>query len=339
MKLDLPYDCEWQFLDDLIRRSQTFAITTHVNPDGDALGSELALYQLLRQRNKTVRIINNNLFPEVYSFLPGASEHLETYCPEDNRWIAECDVIFVLDISTLDRVGSMKESVRTSSAAKVCIDHHPEAESFADFEIRQVSASATAEIIYDLFIRLKGIMTRSIAENLYVSILTDTNAFSNKNTRPRTHLVIAELLKTGIDPVEIYSRLYQNYSWPRFLLQQKAIANLSSDYGGKLVWQEITNEMITEYGAKREELDGFVDLPMTIKGVELSLLFLEVPGKGTKISLRSGDNIDSHQFAGKFGGGGHRHAAGIRCFNVEMKNAVEMVLQKARELFPDNPSD
>jgi len=328
----IPEDA-WRRLDEMIERNHTFTLTTHVNPDGDALGSELAMYSFLTDRGKDVKIINNNDTPEYYSFLKGIDHLCLPYSSAYDEWISSCDAIFVLDISTLDRLGGMEKSVRNSPAAKICIDHHPGNAVFADLGLIRVSASATAEIIFELYNRLGGVMTRDTAEALYVAILTDTESFSNQHTGSRSHEVAAALLQFGLEPARIYRLIYKNYSWQRFSLFQKFLRTLTKECGGRLVWAKVDGRMVEKSGARREEMDGFVDFPMSVADVEMSIFFLEVPGRGTKVSIRSREEVDSNALAMEFGGGGHRHAAGIRMYDVWLDDAVSLVLTRARMLF------
>jgi len=325
----------WKQLEEVIHNNRTFTITTHVNPDGDAIGSELALYNFLRQHGKDVRIINSNALPVVYNFLVDSPDLFGVFSEADEEWIAKCDVIFILDISTLERLIRMEPCVTSSTAYKVCIDHHEEEDCFVDLSIINESACATAELIYDLITALGGTIDRQTAEALYVAILTDTRSFTHSNTVERAHLIAAELLKHGVKPVKIFSNVYENSSWERVDMFKQTLSTLTSECSGKLAWMKITADMFSATGAMREEIEGFVDYPLTIAGVEMAILFLEVPDRGTKISLRSKGKIDVHKFAQQFGGGGHKHSAGIRLFDVDIDSAITRVLEKACLFFTE----
>jgi phosphoesterase RecJ-like protein len=279
-----------------------------------------------------VRILNNNEIPVVYEFLKRGVE-FNTYSQNENSRIEQCDVLFVLDTGTPERLGRMESLVEASPAFKVCIDHHRGYSGFADFGIVDVSVCSVSELIYGLITNLGGKITPEIAEALYVGVLTDTENFSNEHTNSGTHQLASELLSYGVDPAAVNRKVYDNSSWQRFFLFKKTLDTITSECGGKLVWMKIDGDMVAESGAMREEMDGFVDSPLRIAGVEMSILFLEVPGRGTKISIRSREKIDSHAFARIFRGGGHTHSAGIRMYNVSLDDAVGKIIPKARELF------
>lgn len=328
----------WHKVEAKIANNSTFTITSHVNPDGDAVGSELALYNFLISRNKKVKIINNNPLPVVFNFLVDSPDLFCVF--EDDRklyqdWIGRSDVIFILDISNPDRLSRMNDCVTGSPAYKICIDHHEGNDLFADLNIINESACATAELMYEALTVFNYDIDIRTATALYIAIVTDTGSFSHSNTGENAHLIASKLIGLGVKPGEIYKKIYESNTWQRTDLFQQALSGLKRDCNGKLVWMKITEEMVATAGAMREELEGFVDYPLSIVGVELSLLFLEVKGKGTKISLRSKNFLNVHKFALQFGGGGHKHAAGIRMYDVEIDNAVDQVIEKAREIFVD----
>ncbi|MFC1554441.1 bifunctional oligoribonuclease/PAP phosphatase NrnA [candidate division KSB1 bacterium] len=324
---------DWKKLKDIFENNQTFTITTHVNPDGDGIGSEQALYYFLKQMGKEVKIYNSNEPPAAFRYLINDLSIFDTYEPGNDDWILESDVIIVLDISTLERLVRMAPAVRKSKALKVCIDHHEGNEIFGDLSIIDESACATAELIYEMINNLGGKLDYDIALGLYVGILTDTGSFRYSQSVDRAHIIASDLLKYGIDPEDTYKYLYENSSWNRFELFKLLLDRTKKEYGGKLVWSKITTEMFENSSAKREEIEGFVDFPMTIQGVEVSILFLEVPNRGTKISLRSIKTIDVQKLAAQFGGGGHKHASGIRLFDTGIDDAEKMVIEEAVKIF------
>lgn len=326
----------WHQVDAVIAKNNKFTITSHVNPDGDAVGSELALYNYLLKRNKEVKIINNNPLPVVFNFLVDSPDVFGVF--EDDReafqnWINRSDVILILDISNPDRLSAMKDCVTGSAAYKICIDHHEGNDLFADLNIINESACATAELLYEAFRVLDYDIDFRTATALYIAILTDTVSFTHPNTSASAHLIASKLLGLGVKPGEIYKKVYETNTWQRTDLLQRALSDLKSECNGKLAWMKITDEMFATAGAKREELEGFVDYPLTMIGVELSILFLEVPGKGTKVSLRSKEFLNVHDFAKQLGGGGHKHAAGIRLYDVDIDNAIKLIIEKARGMF------
>ena len=335
MSTSIIPDETWDKLKKVIDENGTFTITTHVNADGDAIGSELAVYNYLAERGKKVRILNNDPMPSAFHFLVESTDLFEEFEDGDagqRDWILNSDVIFIMDISNSDRLSRMKPVITESKSFKVCIDHHEGNNFFADLNIISVTACATAEIVYDAFIYLGGTIDRQTATALYIAILTDTGSFSHSNTVDRAHLIAADLIKLGIEPDEIYRNVYENGTWERMELFTMTLSSLKKECNGKIAWMKITEEMVAKSGAKREELEGFVDFPMSVSMVELSILFLEVRGKGTKISLRSKNNIDVYAFAHRFRGGGHKHAAGIRLVDFEIDESIDLILEEAKKL-------
>ncbi len=232
----------------------------------------------------------------------------------------------------------MQPIISGSPAYKICIDHHEDNNLDAELKITSESASATAVLIYDLLINLKAAIDQETAMALYVGILTDTNSFSEPNTTSRAHEVASELMQYGIRSEEIYRKIFHINSWNRTELFKDTLATLSSSCGGKLAWMKITREMVEKSGALREEIEGFVDYPLTIDGVQIAILFLEIPGTGTKISLRAINSLNVHELTQRFGGGGHRHAAGIRLYEVSIDKAITQVLDEACRYFNSQKS-
>ncbi len=324
---------KWKEFKEIIDNNNRFTITTHVNPDGDAVGSELALYKYLISLGKDVRVINNNIYPSVFGFLKDIDETLELYESEHDEWIMDSDVVIVLDISTLERLGGMEKVISKSTATKVCIDHHIGNGEFADLAITNTSAAATAELIFEFITTDNGSLPENIAEPLYVAFVTDTDSFSKSNTTKKTHEIVSELMKFNIDPIKVFSEVYQKSTWERIELYKMALSTIRKECRGGLAWFKVDADMVEKSGASREEMGGFVEFLMTIKDVELGIFFLEVPYKGTKVSIRSRGDIDSNKLAAKFGGGGHMQAAGIRMFDTDLESVIELVLKEARCIF------
>lgn len=331
MQDDLILPDLWQSFKELIDSNRTYTITTHVNPDGDAVGSELALYHYLTKLGKEVRVINSSPVSEAYIYLENISNICEVYSGECDDWIRNSDVICILDMSTPERMGIVTDLVMDADSVRVCIDHHPGNTNYADLNLVNESAAATAEIITEMYQVFRSEITQDTAEALYTGVITDTESFSNSHTNARTHRTAALLISKGADPAYIYRQIYKRYSWQRTELFTHFLSTLQRECNDRLAWSAIDALTVSETGAVREEMDGFVDFPLSIGGVELSVLFIEVPGRGTKISIRSHETIDANAIAAVFGGGGHRHAAGIRLFNTGLHEALEMVLPMARE--------
>ena len=290
---------------------QRVCLTTHVNPDGDGLGSEAGLAHLLRDRGIDAVITNPTPTPPRFEFLfedlPGVDRTGEAI-----RELRRADTIVVLDISDLGRLGMLGETVRARGVPVVCVDHHvsegvlPPGPRYVD-----PGAAATGELIFEIALASGWELTEEAARGLYVAILTDTGGFRFSNTRPRTLRVAAELLEAGVDPEQIYLEVYARAPEGRPRLFAEALQTLvvEPDYG--LAWVTVPPGAIERLGVSSDDLEGVVEFPRSIEGVRMALLFREVSQGRVKVSLRSVGDVDVAAFAKGFGGGGHTKAAGL----------------------------
>lgn len=317
----------WTAIKELIHQHNRFVLTSHVNPDGDSLGSELSLAALLRSLGKEVYIFNVHSTPDHYLFLDPAGE-IRTFDPQrDTPIVEQAEVIFVLDASAgWRRLGRVLAPVLERSRAKVgCIDHHPDPSDFADVAVVRPGASATAELIYSLYLDMGMEITLPVAEALYVAIMTDTDSFHNPATGPQAHYVAAELLKLGIVPSKLYAQVYEQYPPGRLLAQGEMLSRLQLEYGGRLAWYWLEQEQMRRYNISYEDLEHFPSVGLTIKGSKVSLFLVEFAEGITKISLRSRNGISVNEFAQRFGGGGHNTAAGATIHQPLRQAAAEIV--------------
>jgi phosphoesterase RecJ-like protein len=290
---------------------QRVCLTTHVNPDGDGLGSEAGLAHLLRDRGIDAVVTNPTPTPPRFEFLfddlPGVDRTAEAI-----RELRRADTIIVLDISDLGRLGMLGETVRSRGVPVACVDHHvsegvlPPGPRYLD-----PGAAATGELVFELAVANGWTLTEQAARGLYVAILTDTGGFRFSNTRPRTLRVAAELLETGVDPEQIYLEVYARAPEGRPRLFAEALQTLvvEPDYG--LAWVTVPPGAIERLGVSSDDLEGVVEFPRSIEGVRMALLFREVSQGRVKVSLRSVGKVDVAAFAKPFGGGGHTKAAGL----------------------------
>lgn len=323
---------DWAKLEKIIKDNDTFIITTHINPDGDGLGSELGIFRLLERLGKDSVIINGSPTPDFYKFLDPKCELIKYYDEKYNQRIIDANIIFLVDISDMERLGKMENVIKSSPALKVCIDHHYSNIGLSDVNIIDDSASASGEIVYNLINRFGLEIDYEMAIDIYVAILTDTGSFRFSSTTPNSHYICAELLKKGIKPREIFGYVYESYSWERMILFSKCLTTIRKVANGKAISMHITREMMESSRAKREDIEGFVEYIGTIKGVEIAVLFLELPDNKVKVSLRSKDIYDVSKIASIFGGGGHKNAAGIVMKNCSLQKSEEEVLSEAEKL-------
>lgn len=283
------------------------ALTTHVNADGDGVGSEVALWHLLRARGLQPAIANATGIPERFDFLvpPGADESARA-----GREIARADVIIVLDISDLGRIGDLAGAVRDRHVPVVCIDHHVSPGTLpAGPRLVAPEATATAELVFDLASALEWEIETEAARALYVGLLTDTGGFRFSNTTARALRVAAALLERGVDPETIYESVYASAPEGRVRLLADVLHTLVVEPQG-LAWVTVPPGALERHGATPDDLDGIVEHARSIAGVRLALLFRQIANGRTKVSFRSMGNVDSAALAQTFGGGGHHKAAG-----------------------------
>jgi phosphoesterase RecJ-like protein len=289
-----------------IGRHRVFLITAHERPDGDALGSELALCHMLRGLGKEVTVYNQDRTPENYDFLPGSGGIVHQLPP-----LEPFEVAFILDCSELDRVG--KESARIGTIPNlVNIDHHISNGGFCDLRLIDPQASSTGELIFRLVRDMGLSVTGEMATCLYTAILTDTGGFRYGNTRRGALLAAADLVADGADPQWISENVYEADSPARIRLLAAVLPTLTLEEWGRVGSLVVMQKTLADAGALPDHSEGFVDLPRSIRGVEISIVYAELPDGSFKLSLRSKGNFNVERVARAFGGGGHTNAAGCR---------------------------
>ena len=288
---------------------RTVALSTHVNADGDGCGSEAALARVLQARGLTVRIVNPTPWPAMFDFL--LDRDVRDFSPKGAEALRGIDLLIVLDISDVKRLGILAETVRTLAVPKLVIDHHiPTDEPAGSIVVADTSACATGELVFDLIEILGAELTPDIARALYVALLTDTGGFRFSNTTPRCHTVAGRLLAAGIDPEEMYRRIYASVPLGRLHLLRDVLHSLETDQAAGLSWISVPADALEKYGLRSEELDGIVEHPRSIAGTRLAIFFRDLGHGKVKVSFRSTGNVDVNRFARQFGGGGHARASG-----------------------------
>ena len=321
----------WDDLVKLLDSHQHFLLTTHLHPDGDAIGTLVGLGTFLEEMGKTTLRVNEDPVPRIYRFLDpeGRVRH---YDPErDDAEIAACDAAIVLDVGGLDRLGRVAEPLRRHEVAIACIDHHVTNDGFADVNVIVPEAPSTASLVLDLVRAMGRQPSPRVAEALYVGLATDTGWFRFPNTSPQAFRDAAELIECGANIPRVYERVYENLTAARMRLLGLGLTALETDCGGRLAWVTLTGEMFERSGAIEAEVEGIIDTLRKIGGAEICILFRDRPEGGTRVSLRSKHDLDVATLAARFGGGGHRRAAGIT--NDDPPGiAVPQVLDAARQL-------
>jgi phosphoesterase RecJ-like protein len=312
-----------------IQQHQNFVISTHVNPDGDAIGSELAIAKALAQLRKNAIIINHNITPDNYLWMDPENKILH-FIPEQHRdHILNADAIFILDANQPDRLRSLEPFVKQSKAVKIVIDHHLEPHPFGDYYLIDDDATSTGEIIFKLLKEISEVtIDKEIAIALYTAIMTDTGSFRYPRTDADTHTAIAHLIEAGANPTEIFVNVYENWTQGRMRLLGEALDTLKTEYDGKLAYMICTQKMFQTTNTTEVDTDNFTIYPMSIKGVVVGILINELHN-GVKISFRSKGNIPINELAKEFNGNGHLNAAGARIFDKKLDEVIPLIIEKA----------
>jgi bifunctional oligoribonuclease and PAP phosphatase NrnA len=291
----------------VLRSQQTFAVLSHVRPDGDALGSQLGLGLSLSKLGKTVMVRNEDGLLEKYGFLPGG-EYLQTPLNEPQDF----DVAIALDTATQSRLGTATSLVR-SARTWINIDHHPSNPGYGDLVYIDSTAPATGQILFEL-IQSQGLpMDAAIAENLFVAISTDTGSFQYPNTTARTFEIGAELLRCGVDVGRVSQLLYESYPRRRAELLRELLGTMRFEGQGRVASFSLSLETAAKLGARPEDNEGLIDHLRAIQGVIIAVFFEELAEGKVRVSMRSkSDAADVCAICEKFGGGGHKLAAGAR---------------------------
>jgi phosphoesterase RecJ-like protein len=314
----------------IVERCTKFVLTTHVNPDPDAIGSEIALARFLTRLGKIVAVLNHSANPAYCSFLDPQSIILQFDPLQHANMVLNADAIIVVDANQPDRIQSLKPYVLSSKATKVCIDHHPERMPFADLYIVDEDSAATGEILYNLFSSFdQGSLTPDIATPLYVAIMTDTGSFRFPKTDAALHRIIADLLEHGADPVRSYNHVYEQGTADRTKLLGNVLASLQLALGGRAAYMIVTREMFSGTGTSEEDTDNFINYTLSITGVQIGLMFTEL-AEGVKVSFRSRGDIAINKLAQEFGGNGHKNAAGARIATGTIETLLPLVLERAQ---------
>lgn len=315
----------WSNVKKFIDAHDAILITSHVNPDGDAIGSEVALAAFLDNLGKTVRVANTSETPQTLRFLD-PNQRIEIYPAGTEVDLKDVDAAVVLDANNWEQVGNVGAAIANSDLPVACIDHHIDPDpNLADVIVTDTTAASVGVLIYELVQSMGGTITSIIAEALYATIITDTGTFRFSNTDARAMRAAAVMVDHGANPNELYRHVFGSKSWAAGRLIGPVMGTLESAADGRLAWITATKEMMAQVGAQYEDTDGFVDLVRTIKGVELVLFFKELPDGHVKVSLRSNGHVDAQRVAKSFGGGGHRMAAGMR-LEGPMEHAVDTVV-------------
>ena len=296
-------------IEQIISENEKIFISTHINPDGDSLGSAFAMYHYLKKIGKDCRIINHSEVPLVYSFL-NEKEIFNEINDENIAFIKNADLGIILDIGDFYRLGEVANVIEGTTIETINIDHHPLTENnFFTHNFINLDASSVGEILYSYFSSLgSDIIDREMMLGIYSAVLTDTGSFRFSNTNQLSHEIAVDAIKMGINISEIYQNIYENSSVSRIKLLGNVIQKLNFDCNGELLWFSLNNDMVKEVDGTNQDFDGFTDFFRGIQGVEIALMLYDLKGK-VRLSFRSKGKYKVNDVAKKMGGGGHPFAA------------------------------
>ena len=297
-------------------------ITTHKNPDGDAVGSSLGWFNFLKKLGKNVKVIYRDRVPFFFDFIPGI-ENVET----EEEVKESFDWVIITDVSDPKRTGFSEIPARKS----IVIDHHITAEPFTDYAIVEPEISSTCELSYHIMKLIdENLIDLSVAVPIYTGILTDTGGFNYSNTSPETHVVGAELLRKGVNPYEVYSRIFERNRINKLKLLELVLQTLTFELNQKVAHITLFKKFLEETGAYPEEAEGFINYPRSIASVEVAVFFKEVEENYWKVSMRSKGRVNVAEIAKEMGGGGHKMAAGFEA-KGNLEEIKKVLLKKLEE--------
>ncbi len=320
---------DFQKLKNIILENNSFLLTTHVNPDADAIGSEIGFYFILKELGKKVFIINHSPTPYNLEFLD-IDNVIERYDEKKHSHIFnEVDVLAAIDFNRSDRTVRMQHKFLESNQLKICIDHHQQPEDFVNYLFCDSGYCATGHILFDLIKRTSIVkLNYSTAYPIYAAIMTDTGSFRFERTTPDIHRIAAELLEQNVIPGEVYDKIYDQSKFSKIKLMGEALNSMQL-FGEdkKIGYMVLKQESFKTLNAIESDTDGFVNFSLSVEGVQIGLLFIELK-QGFKVSFRSKGTIPVNQLAAEFGGGGHINAAGARIPDKKLDEYVNIILNK-----------
>lgn len=305
---------------DKIKQSKNIFIASHINPDGDSIGSSLSLAQALKKLDKNVFVLINDTIPSDYIFLPG-----KDFLVDYKESLGTIDLMITVDSSDVERLGKNKELLSKANFI-INIDHHISNTKFGDINIINPKSAATGELIYQLTTMMGISLDEDIATNIYVAINTDTGSFRYESVTSDTHKIVAELIAAGINIKDININLYEKYSIERTKLFIKSLSTLKFYYDSRLATVKVSQAMLEETNADLSDSEGIVSFVRSIGSVEVACLLKELSNNEIKISMRSKEYVDVASICDTFNGGGHIRAAGCTIYD-EIDKAEDMIVK------------
>ncbi len=311
-----------------LKRHKRFLLACHVAPEGDAIGSLLAMDSLLRRLGKKTFIVNEDPFPERLPCLSAQRWHVR----ENVRKTGPFDAVLLTDCPNLSRIGRVREWIDEGTTV-FNIDHHVSNDFFGSHNYVRPEASASGEVVFHLFKHLKMPLSREEAKNLYVAIVTDTGSFKYSTTTVQSHRIAAELIATGIDIEKINDQIYCSYSLNKIQLCSRLLARVQTTALGRIAWVGMHLDDLKHSGASHEDTEGFIDFLRYLREVRIAFFMSEMKPGEIKVSFRAKGPYDVNRIATEFGGGGHRKASGCS-IGAPLADAQERILEAVRKHAP-----
>lgn len=326
---------EYTDINQLLATPKKIVIVSHKNPDGDAIGSSLALFHYLTKTNHLVNVILPNDYPDFLKWLPGEDLILkyDSQKEESEAKLADADIVFTLDFNAFHRTGDMETVLTNNTALKIMIDHHQQPDDYAKFTYSDVSMSSTCEMVYNFIENLNGldVIDSNTATAIYVGIMTDTGSFRFRSTTSATHRIIACLIDKGADNTMIHNQVYDTNSYNRLQLLGCALSNLRVIPESRAAYITLTQKELQQFDYKKGDTEGFVNYALSLNNVVLAAIFIEDLQQGIiKISLRSKGDFSVNKMSREhFHGGGHTNAAGGKS-----DDNIEKTIEKFISILP-----
>ena len=321
---------DWTPLAGYIEAGQRFLLTSHVKPDCDALGSELALAEILAARGKEAQIVNADEVPPHLAFLDPDKQITLLGRDISPPQLDAFDVLVILDTSAWDQLGAMAEVVRSTAAQVLIVDHHVSQDDMGGHVFKDVEAPATGVLVFQIADALGAQLTPSLATALFAAIATDTGWFRFPSTSAGTYRLAAQLIEAGAVPSRLFRDLYEQDTLARVLLGGRILSRVTTELDGRLAYAVARREDFEATDARGSDTENLIQRLLSIVGTDVALLFVEQPDGGCKVSFRSRGDVDVRRIAETFGGGGHKAASGARA-EAPLADAVERVLASVRK--------
>jgi phosphoesterase RecJ-like protein len=305
----MPLD--WTPLIDLLKRSERPLLMTHVRPDADGLGAQLAIADALIGMGKKPRVVIASKLPPRYEFLDPDRSKIENFYPPGEKF-RDCDAIIILDTGTWGQLGDFGPFMKAFSGPKAVVDHHQTQDDLGGIALVDTSAEATGRLAFEIIAALGMPVTSCAANMLFMAIALDTGWFRHPNTTAKTFDLCHQLVQLGANPTPLYEHLFESAPIARLKLMGKALERIQTSANGKIGWTEIYISDYSSTGAVPGDTEDLINYPRSIDGVEVALVFIEQFDGGTKVSFRARSLVNVADIAARYGGGGHRLASGAR---------------------------